>query len=143
MSNEVIERKASITPPEETEEPDWEKIRSKPRRGAQMDTKDKVKSIVKEEMVASVVRILKRIAEIPDDEFKKYLLEKWPNFLAEIGITMSEVLGDNPEVRSYYQLPPSQVKLSQRTVQVPVPIGSEAPHRPKKGPMERSEGGYG
>lgn len=68
-----------------------------------MDTKDKVKLIVKEEMVASVVRILNRIAEIPDDEFKKYLLEKWPDLLAEIGITMGEVLGNNPDVRSCYQ----------------------------------------
>lgn len=101
-----------------------------------MDTKNKIKSIVKEEIVASCVRTLKRVAEIPEDELKKFLMKELPKALTDLGESLNVVLDKLSEVKSHYPPPPV------RKVLVPPPLTPEAPPRPKKVPKKRSGAEY-
>ena len=89
-----------------------------------MNTKDKIKSIAKEEIATSCVRALKRVAEIPEDELKKFLMEELPKVFRDFATSLDTTLDKLLEVKkSYYPPPP--------------PIAPEAPPPPKEVPKKK------
>ena len=89
-----------------------------------VNTKDKIKSIAKEEIATSCVRALKRVAEIPEDELKKFLMEELPKVFRDFATSLDITLDKLLEVKkSYYPPPP--------------PIAPEAPPPPKEVPKKK------